>query len=154
MSKSLSFQVAKSHRMLPKFEIFPNFDVSLTGLLVVSFFPLSTAKHFHNLMVSSAAALATVVPSGDIVKHNTRAVWPEIFIVKSLLLFKLNSHSFFSVISTGLFYFMIPLGVFLAQPFKIEHYIGGGVNGGRWGSSKALAEHKQYFEFQPILTCL
>ena len=62
--------------MLPSLPSLPNFDASLTGLLAVSFFPFSTSKHFQSLMVSSAAALATVVLSGDIVKHSTLAVWP------------------------------------------------------------------------------
>lgn len=66
----------ESHRMFPSLTTLPNFDPSLTGLLAVSFFPFSTSKHFQSLIVSSAAALATVVSSGDIVKHSTLAVWP------------------------------------------------------------------------------
>lgn len=41
------------------------------GFLVVD---LSDLKHCHNRMVSSAAALATVVPSGDKVRQSTLAV--------------------------------------------------------------------------------
>ncbi len=40
------------------------------------FFFLSDVKHFHSRMVSSAAALATVLPSGDIARHRMRAEWP------------------------------------------------------------------------------
>lgn len=53
-------------------------NVSFTDLLCVVFltFSLSLTKHFHNLIVSSAAALATVVPHGDMVKLSTLASCP------------------------------------------------------------------------------
>ena len=41
------------------------------------FFCGSTAKHFHNLSVSSAAADTTVLPSGDNAICKTRPVCPE-----------------------------------------------------------------------------
>ena len=52
--------------------------VSLTDFVCVVFltFSLSLVKHFHSLMVSSAAALATVVPHGDMVRLSTLASCP------------------------------------------------------------------------------
>ena len=47
--------------------------VSLYAFEVDGFLVLSTGKHFQILMVSSAAALATEVPSGDIAIHRIRA---------------------------------------------------------------------------------
>ena len=41
------------------------------------FFCGSTAKHFHSLSVSSAAADTTVLPSGDNAICKTRPVCPE-----------------------------------------------------------------------------
>ena len=46
-------------------------------LTAVFFFCGSTAKHFHNLNVSSAAADTTVLPSGDNTICKTRPVCPE-----------------------------------------------------------------------------
>ena len=52
----------------------PKLDVSLTGFSVAGFLVLSTVKQFQIRIVSSAAALATDVSSGDIAIHSIRAL--------------------------------------------------------------------------------
>ena len=57
----------------------PLLSIELDTLAVFEidgFLCLSTWKHFQILSVSSAAALATVVPSGDIVRPRIREVCP------------------------------------------------------------------------------
>ena len=51
----------------------PRLDVSLTGFTAAGFLVLSTVKQFQILIVSSAAALATAVSSGDMARHRMRA---------------------------------------------------------------------------------
>ena len=62
--------------MLPLRAMEPPVSLDLTDVFG-SFFPWS--KHFQILMVSSAAELATLVPSGDIVRHKIRLVCPIMY---------------------------------------------------------------------------
>ena len=53
-------------------------EVVLVALAATFSFSFSlTAKHFHRRMVSSAAMLATVWPSGDMHRFKMRPEWPK-----------------------------------------------------------------------------
>ena len=88
---------------------------SLPDLLVDFFFSLCTGHIFHNLMVSSAATLATVLLSGEVHSSRTREVCPvRSATCKCRIIFKEYNHC---QIKLGQSYKLLPLATSL-EPAK------------------------------------